>query len=542
MPLYVNAMQLLHGQLSMRSDDSAVHPVQKAVDNALLAKSRRDYEGALAELRKGFSSAPQAFRNAQLWAALFNSPSWFTDEAEHERYLVYADSVMAMLEATCQAVDARLGYELAHHFLMGAQFRHTVHNDRMLTGFMTRRATLFGYALLGIGVPRGHVFNGPVSNSDRPRLGVLFKHLREDPETTSVLPFFQTAKKSGIEVILFVSEAQGRARLIRHLQEVCNRIVPLPTNVADAVGALRREDLDLLLFGNDITAKPSLHAFLSFFRVARRMICCVSTLVTTASPQMDVYFGSEYYAARGCDSEFVEQFVALPDPGFAFTFPGKQSIPLTEVVDRQALDIEPEALVLTSGANHTKLHGDLVAVWADILVRLPNAKLLLYPFPPHFGAAGAELEQRLRGQFVASGIDPQRLVLSAPLPGRDAVIAMLRHADLGLDSFPYTGVTTIVDAVEAGLPTVSLAGRTLRTAQGAAILHSVGMDELIVESRSDYIDLAVTLGKDLERRRKLQERMAAVARGVPPFLDTDRFGDAVVRAYYRLHGEMASMV
>lgn len=524
----------------MPNDGAATHPLQIAVNDALAAKTQRDYSAALRSIQDPFRLALPAFRNTQLWAALFNAPAWFATAAEHDNYLAYADALMGMLEGACATSEPQLAYELAHHFLQGAQFRHTVHNDRMLTGFMTRRATLFGHAVANVDVPRSHVFPGAVANADRPRLGIIFKHLREDPETTSVLPFFQTAKASGIEVILFVGEAQGHAKFIRHLQDVCDKILPLPAKVDDAVTVLRRENLDILLFGNDITAKPSLPAYLSFFRVARRMCCCVSTLVTTASPQMDVYFGCDYYAERGCAGEFVEQFVPLPDPGFAFTFPSRQAIDPSQVVDRTALGVGPDTLLLTSGANHTKLHGDLVATWAAIMRRLPQSKLLLYPFPPHFGAAGVELEQRLRGQLAEAEIDPQRLVLPAPLPGRDAVIAMLRHADLGLDSFPYTGVTTIVDAVEAGLPTVSLAGRTLRTAQGAAILHSVGMDELVVESREAYIDLAVALGEDQARRGLLRDRLLSAVGGSPPFFDTDRFGAAIVAAYHRLHAEMAS--
>ncbi|MBL8709683.1 MAG: hypothetical protein JNL25_10845 [Rhodospirillaceae bacterium] len=522
----------------MPSDAAATNPLQQLVDAALAGRSRRDYPAALAATQKAFQLAPRAFLNAKLWSLLFNAPPWFETAVEHEDYLAFADTLMALVETACGAAEPRFAADLAAQFLHGAQFRHTVHNDLSLTGFMGRRAALFGYALSHSAVPRGHVFPTPVANGARPRLGIIFKHMQQDPETTSVLPFFQHAKAAGIEVILFVVEARGHQAFVDHLKTVCDKIAQLPTSVPDAVTMLRQANLDIVLFGNDITAKPSVPAYLSFYRIARRMCCCVSTLVTTASPQMDVYFGCDYYAARGCASEFTERFVSLPDPGFAFLFPSRQAP--AEVMDRAALGVSPDTLLLTSGANHTKLHADLVDVWIDILRRLPQARLLLYPFPPHFGAAGMEVEQRLRAQLTNRGIAADRLILPPPLPGRDAVIAMLRHVDLGLDSFPYTGVTTIVDAIEAGLPTVSLAGRTLRTAQGGAILHSVGMDELVVETGAAYVDLAVALGEDATRREGLRARLQAVAGGTPPFFDTDRFGKAVAAAYHQLHADMAA--
>lgn len=504
----------------------------------LEAKVARDYPTALAGITELLSQKPLVLCAPQIWDHLFNTPVWFTEAGEHDAYFEFAEAVMNRLDQACGRLDAKSGRALATAFVTAAQFRLTAHSDRNAKALMQGRAALF-QRFLDPGISRGHDFRTTVSAAGRPRLGVIFKHLGQDPETTSVLPFFEQAKAAGIEVILFVTDPRGPKAFVEHIDTICQRVVQLPESLAVAVARLREADLDILLFGNDITAKPSMRAQLSFFRVARRTACCVSTLVTTASPVVDLYLGCSYYARRGAAAEFTERFLELPDPGFAFSFPERQPLP-PAAFNRAKHGIAEDAILLTSGANHTKLHGGMIEVWLEILRRVPRAVLLLYPFPPHFGPAGAEMTARLRALFSAGGVDPDRLVILPPIPGRDAVIALLRHFDLGLDSFPYTGVTTIVDAVEARLPTVSLAGRTLRAAQGAAILHSIGLDALVTENRADYIELAVRLAQDSEARDSLRRELDAAMAATPPFLDAAAFGSAAASLYHRIYDEIAA--
>ena len=61
--------------------------------------------------------------------------------------------------------------------------------------------------------------------------------------------------------------------------------------------------------------------------------------------------------------------------------------------------------------------------------------------------------------------------------------------DMYVDSFPYTGATSLMDPLEAGVPPITMAGDRLRFGQGdASILRELGMPELIATSAENYID------------------------------------------------------
>ena len=67
-------------------------------------------------------------------------------------------------------------------------------------------------------------------------------------------------------------------------------------------------------------------------------------------------------------------------------------------------------------------------------------------------------EKNLQKEALARGVDPQRLIFADQLPHAEH-LARLRHADLFVDTFIYNAHTTASDALWAGLPIVTKAGK-----------------------------------------------------------------------------------
>ena len=178
---------------------------------------------------------------------------------------------------------------------------------------MKLRAELFDIALANSAEPRDFNFISRVSSEPKMCIGVLFKHLQVDPELTSVLPFISGICSSDTEIIAFVGNGGNDAGKVFHDMPAIREVISLPQTLNEAIRVIRNENLDLLIFANDITAKPSLAAFLSFYRLARRTAVCVSTIATTASKYIDYYLGSSFHAKMGCQLEFSETFVQVRD-------------------------------------------------------------------------------------------------------------------------------------------------------------------------------------------------------------------------------------
>jgi predicted O-linked N-acetylglucosamine transferase (SPINDLY family) len=113
--------------------------------------------------------------------------------------------------------------------------------------------------------------------------------------------------------------------------------------------------------------------------------------------------------------------------------------------------------------------------------------------------------------------------------------------DIGLDSFPYPGVTTMVDALIAGLPTITLESMTLRCSQGAAIVSSIGLNEVISSNHDDYCEKVFKLAKDSAYRDSLKVKINRAMANNPSFLNVDAFSKACVKEYFRIHEELKAL-
>ncbi|MGA8862535.1 MAG: glycosyltransferase, partial [Gallionella sp.] len=93
--------------------------------------------------------------------------------------------------------------------------------------------------------------------------------------------------------------------------------------------------------------------------------------------------------------------------------------------------------------NLNKMTDAVVAVWARILKSVPDSMLCLKT--TQLGESSICL--RTRQRFAACGIAPDRIILAGIQASRDDHLATYNKVDIALDTFPYPGVTTSVEAL-----------------------------------------------------------------------------------------------
>lgn len=176
---------------------------------------------------------------------------------------------------------------------------------------------------------------------------------------------------------------------------------------------------------------------------------------------------------------------------------------------RAALGLPDEAFVLCGFTRVEKIEPRLFERWLDLLQALPHAVLWLGPASSHAAAA-------LRTRAVQRGLAAERLVFAERMD-HAAHLARHRAADLFLDTWTFNAHTTGLDALQAGLPMVSLKGVGWSSRYGASLLSAVGLQELITATPEDYCALVVALGHDRPRLRALHARLAERIQHANPF-------------------------
>jgi len=189
-----------------------------------------------------------------------------------------------------------------------------------------------------------------------------------------------------------------------------------------------------------------------------------------------------------------------------------------------------ESKVVTFGClnNFCKVNARVLALWARILGRVEGSRLLL------LSPTGSHRERTL-AILRSLGVDESRVEFVVRRPRRE-YLEWYRRIDIGLETFPYNGHTTSLDAFWMGVPVPALVGELPVSRAGLSHLMNLGLPELVARSEDEYTNLVVALARDPPRlaglRATLRERMkASVLMDAPHYA---RQIETAYRAVWRL--------
>ena len=86
---------------------------------------------------------------------------------------------------------------------------------------------------------------------------------------------------------------------------------------------------------------------------------------------------------------------------------------------------------------------------------------------------------------------------------------LARHSlgDIFLDTFNYNAHTTASDALWAGMPLITVAGKSFSSRVSASLLNSIGLNELICSTEKEYFEKALELARDPEKVSFLKQKL-----------------------------------
>ncbi len=149
-----------------------------------------------------------------------------------------------------------------------------------------------------------------------------------------------------------------------------------------------------------------------------------------------------------------------------------------------------------------KITPAVLQLWAELLVALPSARLLLQAE----GLETQEIAEPVRQVFVQRGITPERLTLRG-WQGVNDYLHVGQDADIALDPFPFNGGVTTCHTLWMGLPVVTLSGRSAASRAGASILSALGLADLVAPDANAYKSIALRLAEDRVRLANLRASM-----------------------------------
>lgn len=453
---------------------------------------------------------------------LFEVPPLFQEIGDADNYSRYRIRLLDFVrERLQQQPDYPLWQKLTNMLLERGNFIPNYFADFNLKPLFCSRADLFEVFLKTRGFQLDYSFPERPSDRQKIRLGIINDHLNPQTETYLTLPAFEYLNREQFEIILYVTQANNHP-LEQYCRSRADRLVRLPDDKLQQVATIRADDLDILLFGTNVTAITKPVTLLALHRLARVQATLFSSPVTTGMRYMDYYISGHLSEGADAPNFYRENLAVLNGTGFCFNYYAIAPQPATVKPHRSQWGANDQTIVFMSGANFYKIIPEQGETWVKILAQVPNSILVLYPFALSWSSnyASSQFIRRMYATLSKYRVEQKRLVLIKTLPSRSDVKACLEQGDIYLDSYPHSGSNSLVDPLEVGLPVVVRDGDTLRSKHGAAMMRSLGIPDLITDSESSYISLAITLANTPElrqlKRQAIQQKMAAN----PEFLDS----------------------
>lgn len=211
---------------------------------------------------------------------------------------------------------------------------------------------------------------------------------------------------------------------------------------------------------------------------------------TTGLRAIDYYFLSGDKLRFGpLQDQFTEKLIGLPA-----VVPFQ---PLTDAPPVTPLPALSNGYMTFASFNRiSKVNDATLALWGRVLAALPESRLLLG------GLDQAGMEEALT-RCLKQGMDRQRLILY-PRMGLQDYLCLHHRVDLLLDTYPYSGGTTTHYGLWMGVPTLTLAGPTLPSRQGASHLCAMGLDAFVATDQETYVSRAVAWANQLDELARVR--------------------------------------
>jgi predicted O-linked N-acetylglucosamine transferase (SPINDLY family) len=358
-----------------------------------------------------------------------------------------------------------------------------------------------------------------VLSPGRLRIGYLSADFHSHATAFLTAGLFEQHDRARFEIVGYSTGPDDHSPMRARIERAFDRFIDVrdrdPFAIADII---RRDAVDILvdLKGHTQDAMPVVLAR----RPAPIQVHYLGYPGTLGMKLVDYLIGDAIVTPVEHLSDYAETIAVLPG---AYQVNDRER-PVGEPPPRRALGLPDAGIVFCSFNQTYKINPQVLDAWASILKAVPESVLWLLARTDEDLAIG-----NLRREAEARGVDARRVVFATHRPNAE-YLALYRHADLFLDTWPYNAHTTASDALWAGCPVLTTLGTTFAGRVAASLLHAAGLPELVTADTHEYVARAIALAQDRDELTRLKTHLAGPGHASALF-DTERTTRALEAAY-----------
>ncbi len=464
---------------------------------------------------------------------LLTPPSNFIKNGEADLYANYLTEITHQVhKGLTRDSNKNLWVNISIQFINKLSIIPLYFSSSNLIEVMSLRAKIIEYIIsnLNNSTDLEYSFKPREKEKEKIRIGILAAHFLPQTETYATLPVYQYLDPRKYEVILISQMEIGNHPLEKLCKKSSTSNIILSGDIKIDVEKIRALDLDFIWIGTNLTAVLNYMVQLSVHRLARVQVTGGCSPVTTGFKNIDIFCSGNLTESNEAFADYTENLYLIDGPAHCFDMTESFNVRESqEKFKRSQLKVPAHATAFISGANFFKLIPELLDAWISILKNVDDSYLILFPFNPNWtnNYPAANLLIQIENILEKNGIEKDRIILVKPMSNRLEILELIEKCDIYLDSFPYSGMTSLLDPLEVKIPIIALQGKHQRERMSASALKSLNLEQWISSNVHQYIERAIQVAKNKELQMQMRIELTDAMKKTPKFLDSKWFCSSI---------------
>lgn len=280
-------------------------------------------------------------------------------------------------------------------------------------------------------------------------------------------------------------------------------------NNADAAKIIQGQNIDILIDLDGYTKNNSLKLF--SFKPAPVQISWCGYLNSTGIKEIDYIIADQEVITKQTEDFYSEKILRLPN------FFVNMSKPEGDLfISREIPAKKNKYITYCSFNNVLKYNLEVIKCWCEILESVKNSKLILLD-SRYNEEEYCKYILEIFNNNKKKDILFNNNIIFLGYKNRKDLLEMYNKADIALDTFPYGGITTSLEAVYMGVPVLTIKGDSFFSRATFSLNRNLGLDNFIANDKDNYIKKAIELSKNLYKIQDIKDFLLKNKSNLDPF-------------------------
>lgn len=252
---------------------------------------------------------------------------------------------------------------------------------------------------------------------------------------------------------------------------------------------------DILLYPSIGMEAPSLK--FASLRLAPLQCAGWGHPMTTGLTTVDTMFISDWLEPKNAHEHYGEKTIRLPKLGSYYD----PVIPEAVTEKLQSYGVRSDAIKFLCVQTLHKYLPQFDKILVEIAQQVSSAQFI---FASREVTLANQLTERLENAFSKENLIASDFVTFLPFLPAAEYQGLCSISHVYLDTPVNSGLLSTIEAIETGIVPVTMPGEFMRSRQTSVLLEKLGVTDSIVENLDQYVEVAVELANNKDKREKMK--------------------------------------